>query len=775
MIITRTWLQEWIDIKEISTEEICKALNSIGLEVDSYTKFSIPKKVVLGYVKSRTPHTNSDHLSVCEVDIGDEILQIVCGAKNVAANQFVAVALIGCELPNGLIIKPAKLRGVESNGMICSATELGLPKINDGILVFDSSIGELKLGKEICEFECLNDEVIEIELTPNRGDCLSVRGVARDLAGYFNLTLKENVYIEKDGLLGIGRIISIHCDEKIDANFQFRAFCLTNEFKADLLTKIRLAFSDETQENPIDEIIYYATLSTGVLFRAYDFEKIITQDTEKIKIEIKKGENGEIQLICDNKNLSIGGILQNPEFKANSLSQNIILEASYFDLNLITDIVAKNKISSTDYQYYRASRGSEPNLSLGCDFLFNFFSTNSSIKLYSGFQQILNEKEPKIISTNICQLSKMIGKEIELNEAVKILKQLNFEATTEGEILNIKVPNFRHDIDNSHDICEEIVRIIGIDNIPSKPLIFSEKNRLNENFDFYKNSRNLRIKSANCGFFECVHYVFDNLDELQKLDFKPCKIEILNPINNELNSLRPILINSLLNSAERNFKNSKKSIKLFEFGSVFDENGEQSQNLSFIASGFKNDSGLNFGAKQQMVDFLYFANLIQNIIGKFEIVKIEKYSFLSPFEQAQIWQNGQCVGFIGRVHKNIENQKDLPKSYICEIWFDKLKFERILAKNYSKFQLVSRDLSIVIPTNLEFSKIKKCIENLHLQDLKEFSPIDIYKDENFKNECSLTMKFIFQNDTKTLEEEEISELMEKIIEALKQEFGINLR
>ena len=184
MIITRTWLQEWIDIKDISSEKICETLNSVGLEVDSYKKFSIPKKVVLGYVKSRIPHENSDHLSVCEVDIGNEILQIVCGAKNVAANQYVAVALVGCELPNGLVIKPAKLRGVESNGMICSATELGLPKTNDGILIFDDSVGELKIGKEICEFDCLNDEIIEIELTPNRGDCLSVRAVS-----YTHLTL----------------------------------------------------------------------------------------------------------------------------------------------------------------------------------------------------------------------------------------------------------------------------------------------------------------------------------------------------------------------------------------------------------------------------------------------------------------------------------------------------------------------------------------------------------------------------------------------------------
>ena len=190
MIVTREWLQEWIDISGISTDELLKTLNSIGLEVDSYRKIEIPKKVVVGFVKSRKAHENSDHLSVCEVDIGSEVLQIVCGAKNVAAGQFVAVSLVGAVLPNGLEIKPAKLRGVESYGMICSATELNLPKLNDGIMVLDSSIGELTLGKELCEFKAFSDDVIEVDLTPNRSDCLSIRGVARDLSAALDLPNK---------------------------------------------------------------------------------------------------------------------------------------------------------------------------------------------------------------------------------------------------------------------------------------------------------------------------------------------------------------------------------------------------------------------------------------------------------------------------------------------------------------------------------------------------------------------------------------------------------
>ena len=189
MIITRSWLEEFIDISKISTDEICKTLNAIGLEVDSVEKISIPSKVVVGKVIKKEKHPDADKLNICQVDIGSKVEQIVCGASNVDENQFVAVATVGAVLGDDFKIKAAKLRGVESNGMICSSTELGLPKLNDGIMVLDNSIGELVLGKELKDYPLINDDVIEIGLTPNRGDCLSILGVARELSAYYNIPL----------------------------------------------------------------------------------------------------------------------------------------------------------------------------------------------------------------------------------------------------------------------------------------------------------------------------------------------------------------------------------------------------------------------------------------------------------------------------------------------------------------------------------------------------------------------------------------------------------
>ena len=776
MIVTREWLQEWIDISGISTDELLKTLNSIGLEVDSYRKIEIPKKVVVGFVKSRKAHENSDHLSVCEVDIGSEVLQIVCGAKNVAAGQFVAVSLVGAVLPNGLEIKPAKLRGVESYGMICSATELNLPKLNDGIMVLDSSIGELALGKELCEFKAFSDDVIEVDLTPNRSDCLSIRGVARDLSAALDLPLKDRkIYEEQDGLLGIGRLLSLHSDDKINAKFAYRAFEIKEKVSFDLLRSLRLGFADLLGANFIANLINYAVHTTGVLIRAYDYNKIC-EKCDKIALKINQEKYGNCGIYCCDKQISLAGISQNAEFKADENTKTVLLEANYTRPEIIATATGEDKSLKGDEQLYRSVRGSEPNLELGLDLIFANLAKNESINLYAGTQKIAPQSEANIVSFTNNEINKKAGMEISPSDIVKILKRLGFEINSQGDLISVKVPEFRHDIANSQDICEEIVRIIGIDNIQAKPLEFVESNRLNRTYFDYKNAKNLRQRAADNGFFECVHYVFDDKEKLSEFGYAPCKIEILNPINNELNTLRPTLINHLLSSAERNTKNSKRAIKLFELGSVFDAGGVQSQKISFIASGLKNEQSLLNSAKPASVDFIYFANLIQNVIGKFSCeVPQNLVPFLSEFEQANIVQNGVKVGFIGRVDNAFEAKRDLAKTYVCEIDFSALKFEKIEAKAYSKFPSISRDLSLVVPKSMRFEEIKKCINSLEIANLKEFLPIDIYKDENLKDSISLTIKFNFQDMEKTLEDDDIAGIMDKILKALNEKLGLNLR
>lgn len=775
MIITRNWLNEWLDISEVSSEKLLNTLNSIGLEVDSYKEIRMPEKVVVGYIKSKRKHEDSDKLSICEVDVGAEILQIVCGAKNVETGQYVAVSLVGATLPNSLKIKPAKLRGVESYGMICSSTELGLAKMYDGIMVLDKSIGSIIVGRELLKYPLLNDDVIEIELTPNRGDCLSIYGVARDLSAALDIPLKTPVYTEPEAFLGIGRLLSIHSNDKVNSFLQYRAFNITRGFNIDLVKAIRIYSAGINKENCVDSLLSYATYSTGVLFRAYDADQLRNGD-EKITFSIKEEKFGNTSVSVKDTLLSMAGISRNDKAVVNKESQTVVIEANYTNPKIISIAMNENKDLKSDEHSYRSTRGSEPNLNIGLDYLFNIIGNIDGVNLYSGSQQFQPRVELKTVSFSIDQINTIIGREIQRNDAVKILKKLNFDIGIEQDLINVKVPTFRHDIDNVHDIAEEIVRITGINSISSVPLKFSEKNRLNDYFVEYNNKKSLKRKAAQSGFFECIHYIFDSSSDLEKLGFEKCAVNIINPITSELNVFRPTLICHLLRSCERNVKNSQKSIKLFEMGSVFDKNANEFSSLAFLMSGFTGEASLLNSSKPKEVDFIYFASKVQSVIGKFKcVIPGISIKYLSKFEQANIVQNSKVVGYIGRLDLSIENSLDLPKTYICEVDFNALKFDNIVASEYSKFPSISRDLSIIVPKDMRYEEIREVLNLIKIKNLKFYSLVDVYTDENLGDMNSVTIKFTFQDNEKTLEDNDIEQEMNIILEALKEKLNLGIR
>ncbi|HEB8062408.1 TPA: phenylalanine--tRNA ligase subunit beta, partial [Campylobacter coli] len=575
MIITKSWLSDWLDFEDKSLDDIAHTLNSIGVEVDRICTLKVPDKIVVGFVKEKVKHENSDKLSICQVDVGNEILQIVCGAQNVAQGQFVAVALKGALMPNGMEIKEAKLRGVDSCGMLCSSTELGFEKINDGIMLLDDSIGELELGKALNSYEIFNDGLIEVELTPNRGDCLSIYGIARDLAAALNLNLKEKLpFKEGENVLGIGRILRLSAEKELNSLYNYRAIELKEKIQTNLLISLRLAQVENLGKNPIENLLNYATHSTGVLFNAYDLDSFY-KENEEFTLSLVKEAQGETKVSCREELLSVSGIYQEEKFKSKEDSKIIIIEANYTDPMIIADAKMSYK-KQDDQTIYRSFRGSEPKLNLGMDFLLSVLEKNPNLIIYSSSQQIITNKELPNIAISIESISKTIGQEVDKDEVLKILKKLGFELILSADgLVNVKAPMHRPDIKNLADICEEVVRIIGIDNIASKGLEFVEKNRLNSTYKNYKELVELRKKAVANGYFESLHYVLDNEEELRSLGFNPIKLKLINPITAELNTLRTTLLNHLLNAASLNAKNSKKIIKLFELGVIFGSNNEE--------------------------------------------------------------------------------------------------------------------------------------------------------------------------------------------------------
>ncbi|MDZ7818488.1 MAG: phenylalanine--tRNA ligase subunit beta [Aliarcobacter sp.] len=727
MIITRTWLEEFIDISKISTEEICKTLNSIGLEVDSLEKLSVAPKVVVGKVLEKIKHPDADKLNICQVDIGEQTVQIVCGAKNVDAGQFVPVAVVGCDLGNDFIIKAAKLRGVESNGMICSSTELGLAKLNDGILELDDSIGELILGKELREYSKLTDEVIEIGLTANRSDCLSIYGIARELSAFYNIPMIELDKQLKLNDLGIGQVLEVECDSNVDASLMFKAVDFTN-FKLNVLYKLRTGILGKYQDaNDVKNVLTYVTHTTGVILNAYSKEKTLKSNNLNV-LKIKKDELGfdnaygieQLSKIC----------VEHKDIDHNDT--NFIIEASYINPEFISKKVFDTKIKTGEV-YYKASRGSEPNIQFGIDY-FSSFVSKYGASIYRGNETFIEDSEKLTLDVSVRKINAIIGQEIEKIEIERILVSLGFEVKdTVDNVLVIKVPYFRHDIKNVADITEEIVRIIGIDNIIAKPLEIDEVNRVNKTSNDLIKKNKLRFKAIENGFYETLTYVFSSKENLQKYGFKTVKdeLELINPIVKELNTYRTTMLLNLVEACANNFKVGARSTAFFEIGTIFDENRAESKKIAFIQTGSSESEDVSNAGKPKNIDFFTFSKKVLNTIGKFDLEPMTNIdnSFIHPFQNANVLIDGVVVGFICKLHPSVCADFDLSDTFVAQIDFEAIKNDIVKTTSYSKFQSSKKDLSIIAPKSLEYREIKRAINSLNNTTIKQFNLIDIYNDE----------------------------------------------
>lgn len=776
MIVTKSWLNKFIDLSKVDTEQVCKVFNSIGLEVDSIRNSVVPQKVVVGYVLECEQHPNADKLSVCKIDVGTAVRQIVCGAKNIAKGLYVPVATLGAKLPNGMEIKPAKLRDVESDGMVCSSSELGLPKLYDGIMILDESIGKLVIGKELSEYDVFNDTIIEIELTANRGDCLSIYGVARELSTALEKPLKNVEKVEEsENSLGIGRVLHTTYAQNIDLSMVYKAIDFRDS-KFPLFMDILLSHIDKHDQHEIAKLVDYIIHTTGVIMRAYNSKSFAKKDGIA-QINIKKDTNGIDIVTSGDKLISKIGICDEKKDLENGI---LIVEASYINPNTVSMAVAENKLK-TDELYYKTSRGSEPNLEFGINFLLKTLKNYFNVDIYAGINEHIKNTQDKTININIDKVSKIIGQKVSSSKIVSILTNLGFKTnvTAQENYIVATVPGFRHDISNIQDIVEEITRIIGIDNIASKPLETVEKNSINLEYVNYMNKKSIRYKAIGQGFNETVTFVFGDKAKLEQYGYKTLKdeLELLNPITNELNTLRTTILLNLLNGASINTKNGYKSIALFEIGSVFDSDRNESTKLAFVHSGFREKVDLTNNAKPQIMDFFAFANKISAIIGNFELVPITNIdnNLIHMHQSANIILDGVCVGFMSKLNIKVAKDFELQDTFIAEIDFDKLPFNKKSAKEFSKFQSSNRDLSILIPKSLAFKDIKDIINTVKPKEVMKFYPIDIYSSEALGENVSLTIRFELQSNEKTLEEADINTAVDTILDALKQKLQIELR
>ncbi|GAA6824156.1 phenylalanine--tRNA ligase subunit beta [Helicobacter pylori] len=756
-------LNVFVDVpKDIA--KLCEDLSRLGLEVESSIPCVAPKNVVVGKVLEKAPHKNAEKLSVCQVDVGKEVLQIVCGAKNVAPNQFVPVALNGALIGSTTIAK-TELRGVESCGMICSSNELGFPKINDGILELDESVGELVLGKGLNEYAPFNTHVLEISLTPNRGDCLSVLGIAREISAFYHTPLKS---IKALNFTPKSDLITLCADENIESHLAYYLIC-NHSLKTPLSVKLSLAHNNALSENDLNNFIEFSTHFSGVVMNAYSL------NATPIDLSVKNDENNLESVYINHQKRSTIAIKHQDQ---KDLSEYLLLEASYTDpisLSLKLHALKDKTLQKDNALIYRSARGSNPNLSDG----LNFLSAHLKATILES-KQTKHALKDRTLEFKLEDITEILGLAVEEEKIQGILKNLGFkvsikEPNSKPQILEVVAPNFRHDIKTIQDIAEEILRFVGIDHLISKPLDSVSNKKSNPHYDTHRFFENLKHKALAYGFKEVIHYVFYSKEKQQKLGFEVLEdpLELQNPITTELNTLRTSLVCGLLDASLRNKNLGFKSIALYEKGSVYNSKREEIQKLGFLASGLQKKESYP-DAKGKAWDFYSFAECVSKVIGDFSLEKLTTQAPINhPYQSAKIIQNHKIIGVIAKIHPKVIQELDLFESYYAEIDAFKLKRPAMLLKPFSIYPSSVRDLTLIIDENTAFSRIKKALKDAQIPNLSEILPLDIFKESD--NTIALSVRCVIHSLEKTLNDEEVNSAVQKALEILEKEFNARLK
>lgn len=781
MVVSSYFLSYFLDIESIGIARLCETLNDIGIEVEQLHRLQISKRVVVGKVLEKSPHPNADKLNVCQVDIGSETLQIVCGAKNVAKDQYVALALEGAKLPGKsseeafFAIKKSTLRGVDSCGMICSASELGLSAINDGIMVLDSSIGELILGKELSDYDFFNQYLIEVSLTPNRGDCLCVLGIARELASAYNLPVKTPKEKEYGIALGIGRALNLSVECQIKSQLLYKVAQIDSIENA-LHEQIMLAYNGLLSNNALENHKRFSMYMSGVMFDIYPIASTAEDSQNPTALKVRKDEAGfECVFNAQGEKLCVIGV-KNYAPLVESYPAVVIIQASFAPPEMLAQALFKHKIEQDPITTYRSVRGSNTELLMGISLFCEVLNHFATCSIYSGYQELemVQESEVRLITMDFHTIAKAIGKDVQKEEIAQILKQLNFhiEASGDGAFLHIMPPSYRHDIRSPQDITEEFLRIYGIKNIQPIPYASTQKPNITPTLLRYQNFRDIAKRALSMGFYETIHYVFYQRSKLLEwgCEVLDSTLELKNPITSELDTLRTSLIPGLFDSACRNHNLGYKSIKMFEIGSVYSAKREEHKELGIIVSGMKTKEAFPH-PKGERWDFYSFAQAVSGIIGGFSLVQTATPpKSAHPYICADIMQEGKCIGTIAKLHPSFEKQLELQDAFYAQIHtIPALSVSQASAQ--AKLHANVRDITILIDKNVPFSQIQRCIESSAIENLHTLYPLDIYEDSQF----ALTIRLVFMPEEKSLTEEELGSRIQKTLACLEQQFGAKLK
>ncbi|HSL88743.1 MAG TPA: phenylalanine--tRNA ligase subunit beta [Ignavibacteriaceae bacterium] len=799
MRISLNWLKEYVDLQGIPVSEIVHELTMSGLEVEEYTDQSeLFKNIIVGEVKEVQKHPDADKLSVCKVFDGMDELQVICGAPNVEAGQKVVFASVGAVIPNGKMeLKKAKIRGVESFGMICAEDELLLSEDHTGIMVLDSSFNP---GMEISKALGLDDVIMEIGITPNRPDALSHIGVARDLAAIFNKELKYPNLNYKETDEDINSIASVEIQDS--TNCPRYAAKVVKDVQVvespDWLKKKIIQIGLRPINNIVD-VTNFILHELGQPLHAFDLDllagqKIIVKSTtqEKKFTTLDSKERilpADTLMICDGeREVAIAGVMGGENSEITRSTKNILIESAYFNPSSIRKTSKKLQLSSDSS--YRFERGIDfNNVLFAAERAAQLIAEVSGGKICKGnidaYPVKLKNREVQLRYNSV---SKILGYDIPLEKIHNILHLLGFkELKKEENSLTVSVPGFRPDIEREIDLIEEIARIHGYDNIPT---ISKINITLGEKHDDSEFADKIRDAAISLGFYEMINNPLVS-EKFSQLCGEP--IALSNPLSEDMANLRTSLLPGVLAVVTRNINKGAKDLALFEIGNVFQrlnnnkiesfEDFNENQNLIFVLSGKETEKTWNSAEKG--FDFYSLKGLLKAFIQKITLDNVLTDLYYSDVNSKYdlnfaLAYKTESIGWGGKVKKQLLELFEIDQDVFCfEFNLDKLKQITTQPKKFTeplKYPKVIRDFAFIFDTLVNYGDVNDYISKSSSSLLKKVDLFDIFESEILgtgKKSMAFTLEFFDEN--RTLTEEEVEKEFNDLIRKVSKEFNATLR
>jgi phenylalanyl-tRNA synthetase beta chain len=786
---SENWLREWVNPK-ISTEELVAQLTMAGLEVDSVepaaNKFT---GVIVGEVLSVEKHPDADKLNVCQVSSGKENFQVVCGAPNVAAGQKVPFALVGAELADDFKIKQAKLRGLESNGMLCSAEELGLAEKSDGILELPL---DATVGQDFRDYLNLDDSIIDVDLTPNRGDCLSVQGIARE-AAVLNKTSVSTPELDEvastiDDVFPVELLSPVDCPRylgRVIKNVDVSAV-------SPVWLKEKLRRSGIRSIDPAVDVTNYVMLELGQPLHAFDLdilskgirvrrankaEKLVLLDGREVEL------NEETLVIADHeKALAIAGVMGGEHSGVSKNTNHLFLESAFFNpLNIAGK--ARNYGMHTDASH-RFERGVDyelPRLAIER-------ATRLLLDIVGGEPGPVvvtdaDLPESRTVKLRASKVLGLLGLDIPAADIEDILSRLGLEVIEKdaGSWL-FKVPSWRFDISIEADLIEEVARVYGYDNLPISRS--TTDSRLNSSSENKLSIKQLRRRLISLGYQEVISYSFVEPEMESSLSLPQSDaITLSNPISSEMSVMRRSLWPGLIQTLKHNQNRQQDRVRIFESGLVFSKTDAIQQEAMLGGLIWGNQSPEQWGEKGRPVDFYDIKGDVESLLSMTNDIAVFRFESaehpgLQTGQSARILRGQQCIGWLGALNPQLQKTLDIPaKVYLFELAMNGL-LDAALTKvtALSKYPSVRRDIALVLDTGVNYTELEQLIRQQAGENLERVVLFDVYQGENIQaGKQSMAIGLIFQNPSRTLNDDEINSIINSCIKALEAQFNAELR